>query len=153
MVIVGRCSTAKRGYRLRNEWPTILALFNARVLDAAVLLNQTRREVAQDVVVSSLWPIHYHEAPTKAADKCFGLTLSRPRCSRNVEARERMMLRTKPVLAVALFSMLLLIPALPAASPEEKRQLAATRLADVDEDFAFQGEYLGRMPGRGFRRS
>ena len=153
MVVVGRCRTAKRGDRLRNEWPTILALFNARVLDAAVLLNQTRREMAQGVVVSSLWPMNYHEAPAKAADEWFGLLSSRPRCSKNVEAHERMMLRTKPVLAVALFSMLLWTPALPAAPPEEKHKLAATSLVDVDADFAFQGEYLGRMPGRGFRRS
>ena len=76
MVVVGRCRTAKRGDRLRNEWPTILALFNARVLDAAVLLNQTRREMAQDVAVSSLWPMNCHEAPAKAADEWFGLLLS-----------------------------------------------------------------------------
>ena len=64
-----------------------------------------------------------------------------------------MMLRTKPVLTVALFSVWLLLPALPAAPPQDKGKLAITSPTEADEDFAYQGEYLGRLSGRGFRRS
>ena len=64
-----------------------------------------------------------------------------------------MMLRTKPMLVMVLSSMWILVSGVLAAPQEDKRKLAITSPADTDADFAFQGEYLGRMSGRGFRRS
>ena len=64
-----------------------------------------------------------------------------------------MMWRTKPMLVMALSSMWILVSGVLAEPQEDKRKLAITGPTAADADFALQGEYLGRMPGRGFRRS
>ena len=63
-----------------------------------------------------------------------------------------MMLRSNGFFSLTVSIAWCLVLSAFAAPPEDKRKLAITSQADVDADFAFQGEYLGRTPGRGFRR-